>query len=110
VRFVPPAERGPALGSSCLGGLLAAGLAAGLVWLDAWLVVRAFHRRDEDAYVVLVTAGPAVLAYLVILVLGDDLAVRVARPGLDLWVVRTALLGGVLALGAFGFFLVNDRL
>jgi hypothetical protein len=110
VRFVPRAERGAALGSSCLGGLLAAGLAAGLVWFDAWLVVRSFHRRDEDAYVVLITAGPAALAYLVVLVLGDDLAVRVARRGPDLWLVRTVLLGGVLALGTAGFFLVNDRL
>jgi hypothetical protein len=112
VDVVPAQYRAPALGSSCLGGLLATGLALLLAWLDARAVAASWSRCEvgvgapANGAVLLVELAPAALAYLVVLVLADDAAVRLGR-GPWLWVVRLTLLGAVLALGSLAFFLLN---
>jgi hypothetical protein len=106
VRLLPQPDRGPAIGSSCLGGLLATGISLVLAWLDVRMVAAVWNRCDlgigapANGFVLLVTLAPATLGYLVVLVLGDDAAVRVARPGPGLWTVRLTLLGAVFAVGS----------
>lgn len=111
--LVPARQRSPALGSSCLGGLLATGIALAFAWLDARVVALAWDRCEvgigapANGFVLLVAMVPTTLAYLVVLVLADDAAVRLGR-GPGLWVVRAAVLGAVLAIGSVVFFRLHD--
>jgi hypothetical protein len=113
VDLVPARHRSPALGSSCLGGLLATGIALAFAWLDARVVAVAWERCEvgigapANGLVLLVGMVPTALAYLVVLILADDAAVRLGR-GPGLWVVRPALFGAVLAIGSVVFFLLHD--
>src|SRR5688500_9562336 len=105
--------RSPALGSSCLGGLLATGIALVLAWLDARVVAAAWSRCEvgigtpANGLVLMVELAPTTLAYLVALVLVDDAAVRLGR-GPGLWLVRLVFLGTVFATGSLVFFLLHD--
>lgn len=109
VDVVPARHRSPALGSSCLGGLLATGIALAFAWLDARVVAVAWDRCEvgigapANGLVLLVAMAPTTLAYLVVLILADDVAVRLGR-GPGLWVVRPALHGAVFAIGSVIFF------
>ena len=111
--LVPAPYRAPALGSSCLGGLLGTGVAFVLAWLDARLVAMAWERAEvgvgapANGFVLLVELPFTALAYLVVLVLADDVAVRLGR-GAWLWCLRLAFLGIIFAAGSAVFFRLND--
>lgn len=110
---VPAGQRNTDLGSSCLGGLLATGIALVFAWLDARVVAVAWERCEvgigapANGLVLLVETAPTALAYLVALVLADHVAVRLGR-GPGLWVVRPALFGAVLVIGSVVFFQLHD--